>query len=259
MIEKLRELGIAIRDEAGRAPVALPESAQEVVAVVRAARGGGWVVAPHYVGRDLGARSVRVSLELDSGTIETLPADLLALAPGGVTVGRLAEVLDEHGLFWPVAEFVDPGEMLSDVVARAPGNWSLLGNVLRRYVLALQAVLPSGDIVTAGARTVKSVTGYDLKQLFVGSAGTLGIVVSVTLRVESEKNRAEIVERYRRDFAELGEGAAAGPGRAPGAAGPGVASEAASGDGSRVILERLKAEIDPAGVFPSIETVREAT
>lgn len=229
--------------------MALPESTQEIVAIVRAAREGDGIVVPHFLSADLGPHAVRVSLERDCGTIETLPADLLAIAPGGVTVGRLAEVLDEQGLFWPVAEFVEPGEMLSDVIASAPGNWALLGNVLRRYVLALEAVLPSAEVVKAGARTVKSVTGYDLKQLFVGSWGTLGIVVSVTLRVESEKNRDQIVGRYRRDFAELEGGVAAA---AP------AGSEDSAGearDGSRVILERLKAEIDPDGVFPPVGTI----
>jgi glycolate oxidase len=55
--------------------------------------------------------------------------------------------------------------------------------VTKRYVLSLEAVLPTGEVIRTGSKAVKNVVGYDLTQLLVGSEGTLAIVTEVTLRL----------------------------------------------------------------------------
>jgi glycolate oxidase len=134
------------------------------------------------------------------------------------------------------------------------------GNLARRYLLALAAVLADGSLLQAGARTVKCVTGYDLKQLLVGSCGTLGVLTSLTLRLEATPNRESVLERYRRDFEGMAPVAGSGqPVRADsggadtrtGIAG-GATETACDTDGALLLLERLKRELDSHGVFPDV-------
>ena len=55
--------------------------------------------------------------------------------------------------------------------------------VTRDYVLGLEVVLPTGELIAAGTRTMKGVVGYDLTRLFLGSEGTLGVITRITLRL----------------------------------------------------------------------------
>ena len=196
--------------------------------------------------RSLGSRpELRVSLERLDGIDEVVPADFLAVVGAGVRVGALEKRIAADGLCWPPSIACGPDDTVGDFIACLPGAWTMEGNLARRYLLALDAVLADGSILHAGARTVKSVTGYDLKQLMVGSRGTLGVITSLTLRLEAAANRESVLERYRRDFAGMGRVAA--PARSGGA-------EEAGGrnDGAALIIERLKRELDPDGVFPGV-------
>ena len=234
-------------------------STNDVAAIVSRAADARQVVAPHWLaGEGLPDDWVYVSLERLADVQEVAPADSMAVAGAGLTIDRLESPLAERGLYWPVSDAADPDEMLGDIVARAPGNWTLRGNLTRRYVLALEAVLADGTVFSVGARTVKCVTGYDLKQLFTGSCGTLGIVTGLTLRLEAGANRQTVRERYLSEFEGLEEptgnrvpdrteargGAAAKPAGDP------------AGGGSLAVLERLKRELDPDGVLPPVSVVR---
>jgi glycolate oxidase len=271
MHDRLANIGVEVRDATGRA-TALPATAraawaratpppataQEAAAVVDLARNEGWVVAPHWAGPAVAAASrasaprsaLYVSPERLDRVDEVVPADLMAVVGAGVRVGALEARVAADGLCWPPSAACRPDDMVGDVIARLPGGWTMDGNLARRYLLALDAVLADGSLLHAGARTVKSVTGYDLKQLMVGSRGTLGVITSLTLRLEAVANCASVLERYRRDFA--GMGGLAGSGRA-GSGGSDVAG--GDGDGALLILERLKRELDPTGVFPDVGTL----
>ncbi len=245
MIEKLCDIGVDAEDRTGRA-TALPARAQDVAAVVGLARAEGWLVAPHWWKAPTAARPVVfVSPERMSAVDEVAREDLMATVGAGVTVSQLSERTGKDGLCWPVGELAAPDDMVGDVIAKLLGAWTLRGSVGRRYLLAVDAVLADGALLRAGARTMKSVTGYDLRQLLVGSHGTLGIITGLTLRLESLANVEAVLERYRRDFA----GRAAASDRAE-ASRSGPAGD--GGDGARVLLERLKRELDPAGVFPAV-------
>jgi glycolate oxidase len=252
----LRDIGIESEERTGRV-VALPASANDVATIVSYAAGTGRVVAPHWLGGDgVSPDWIYLSLERLSEIEEVAMADLMAVAGAGVTVDRLESVLAGRGLYWPVSDAVEPGEMLGDIVARAPGNWTLRGNLTRRYVLALDAVLGDGTVFGVGARTVKCVTGYDLKQLFTGSWGTLGIVTGITLRLEAAGNREAVAERYRTEFEGL-EGRPEERGSdLLGAHGEDAPGAALPGEGSTAVLERLKRELDPGGVLPPVSVIR---
>ena len=88
------------------------------------------------------------------------------------------------GLFYPP----DPASLESssiggNVAECAGGPRAFKYGTTKRYVLALEAVLPTGEIVRTGSKAVKNVVGYDLTQLLVGSEGTLAIITQVTLRL----------------------------------------------------------------------------
>jgi len=258
---EIAAIGIETAEHAGRV-IALPASAHEISQLVGLAREEGWVVAAHAAAespRPEGARvssppaTVFLSCERMSSVDELAQADLMAVVGPGITIRALDESLRGDDLYWPGADVAEPHALVGDVIAFAPGNWSLAGNLIRRYLLALEAVTADGVRVKAGARTVKSVTGYDLRGLFVGSRGTLGVVTSLTLRLESSANRERVRERYRRDFEGLGGGVvkvASADGTAPADGG-----EAPADDGVLAVLARLKRELDPDGVFPHIERV----
>jgi glycolate oxidase len=248
MSEHLNGIGIETEERTGRVIVALPASAQDVAAVVRWAADRGKVAIPQWMDVEgLGIDPIRLSLERIGEVSEVVPADLLAVAGGGATVSTLDEAAGRHDLYWPPGEIASPDEMITDVLARTPGNWTLAGNLTRRYVLAVEAVLADGSVLKAGARTVKSVTGYDTKQLFVGSWATLGIITAATLRLEAVKNRANVSARYASDFEGLESSGSAG------------AVETGGEDSGLVILSRIKRELDPKGVFPPVEAVGRAT
>ena len=218
-------------------------------------------MTPHWA--ELGNRgsALHISPERLCEIEEVAPADLMAVVGAGVTVAALEERVAADGLCWPPSSFCALGDLLGDIVARLPGGWTMEGNLARRYLLALRAVMADGSLLNAGARTVKCVTGYDLKQLLVGSRGVLGIVTSLTLRLESLANRESVLERYRWDFEGMAPAAGSGqPVRADESSGAdtrtrsagGVTETAAGADGALLLLERLKRELDPDGVFPDV-------
>ncbi len=192
--------------------------------------------------------------ETPTGSMNVAPEDLMTDASSATTMAELAVALEGHGLFWPPATLVPEERTLGELLSHAPGGHTRLGSTIRRYVLALDVRLADGSTTRAGARTVKCVTGYDLKQLFIGSRGCLGTILGATLRLETEANRTAVERRLEHDFAGL-EGSPRGSGemcaeaRSATTAVPG----AQAADGWRDVLARLKAELDPAGALPSID------
>jgi glycolate oxidase len=170
--------------------VAMPGSTAEMRQVVElaleerlplVARGGG-------TGLWAGAVPVRgglvVSTERMAGPPEINREDLYAVVGPGVPVKRFRAAVEAERLYYPI----DPaGEALStiggSVAEGAEGLHGLRYGTTRNYVLGLELVTAEAGVLAVGARTVKSVAGYDVTRLVVGSEGTLGIVTSATLRV----------------------------------------------------------------------------
>ncbi|MCP4692844.1 MAG: FAD-binding protein, partial [Desulfobacterales bacterium] len=110
--------------------------------------------------------------------------NLTADVEPGVITAHLREAAKEKGLFYPP----DPASLNESTIGgnaatNAGGPSCLKYGVTRAYVLGLEAVLPTGEIIRAGVKTRKGVVGYDLAHLLVGSEGTLAVITGLTLKL----------------------------------------------------------------------------
>jgi len=125
---------------------------------------------------------IAVSLERMDHILEISPQDGLCRVEPGVITGRLQAAVEEQGLFYPPdPNSLDLCSIGGNVAENAGGPRALKYGVTRDYVLGLTAVVPTGELLRLGRRSVKGVAGYDLVGLLVGSEGTLGIVTEITL------------------------------------------------------------------------------
>jgi len=135
-----------------------------------------------------GAVPTRGGMVLDLARLKRLiamdPGNLSATCECGLTASELDMEAAKHGLFYPPypgsAAFSTIG---GNIAENAGGMRACKYGVTRDYVLALKCVLPSGEVFTTGSPALKSVTGYDLVRLIVGSEGTLAVILEATLRL----------------------------------------------------------------------------
>lgn len=111
------------------------------------------------------------------------PADLTLTVEAGVATTEIARVAASAGQCWPQAE-IRPGSTLGGVfAAAASGRERLRAGAVRDSLLEVVIATGDGRLVTAGGRTVKGVSGYDIPRLAVGSLGTLGVIVQATIKL----------------------------------------------------------------------------
>ncbi len=170
--------------------VALPRTVEQVAECVRLAAAAKIPVVTRGSGTGLSGGSVPTpgSLVLCLARMDAIlgvdPRNLTLRAEPGATTQRIDEAAAPHGLFYPP----DPGSMRistigGNVAENSGGLRGLKYGVTRDYVMALQVVLANGEIARFGSRCVKDVAGYSMKDLFIGSEGTLGIITEVTLKL----------------------------------------------------------------------------
>src|SRR5213082_3745658 len=145
------------------------------------ARGGGF----GYVGGCVPARGgIALSLMRMNQIKEISFADAVAIVEPGVFTADLKAAVRARKLFYPP----DPASMKDctiggNVATNAGGPRCLKYGVTRNYVIGLEVVLASGEVLRTGGRVHKNKTGFDLVGLFVGSEGMLGVVTEITLRL----------------------------------------------------------------------------
>jgi glycolate oxidase len=183
-------------DRSGWAPqgrpsaVVFPESTAEVLRVVRLAEELRQPVVVRGAGTGLSGAATAVDGELVLSTermnaiLELSEQDELAVVQPGVITGDLDRAAGKHGLCYaPDPGSVDLCTIGGNIATNAGGLRCAKYGVTRDSVLGLDVVLADGTLVKTGRRTVKGVAGYDLTSLFVGSEGTLGVVVAATVRL----------------------------------------------------------------------------
>ena len=153
-------------------------NAHRVPLVVRGAGTG-------YTGGAVPTRGgVVLSMERLDRILEIDELNLLAVVEPNVITGDLQRAVEMVGLFYPPdPASLEKSSIGGNVAECAGGPRAFKYGTTKRYVLGLEAVLPTGEIIETGSKAVKNVVGYDLTQLLVGSEGTLAIVTRITLRL----------------------------------------------------------------------------
>ena len=187
--------------------VVFPQSVADVQAVVRscAARGVAVVARGAGTGVSGGAHATRncivMSLERMDHILALNPDDETAVVEPGVVNAVLNEAAAVHGLMYaPDPASFRTSTIGGNVATNAGGLRCAKYGVTRDSVLALDVVLADGSLIHTGHQTFKGVAGYDLTGLFVGSEGTLGIVVGITVRLKYLPHEVHTVAAFYPDF-----------------------------------------------------------
>lgn len=168
--------------------VVFAESLEDVQQTLAWARAQRTPVIPFGAGTSLEGHILpqgpALSLDVSrmNRVLEVRPQDFIAVVQPGLTRKALGEALKGSGLFFPV----DPGADASlggMAATNASGTTTVRYGGMRQNVLAMQVVLASGEGLELGRGVRKTSAGYDLKDLFIGSEGTLGVITRLTLRL----------------------------------------------------------------------------
>jgi glycolate oxidase len=165
-------------------------SARQVSDILKLAQKQRIPVTPRGAGYGLSGGAVPVyggivlSVEKMNRILEIDHENLMVTVEPGVITGEIHRAVEAEGLFYPP----DPASLDScsiggNVAEGAGGPRAVKYGITRDYVCGLEAVLPSGEIITSGGKLVKNVTGYSLIQLLIGSEGTLAVVTKIILRL----------------------------------------------------------------------------
>jgi glycolate oxidase len=170
--------------------VVFPDSAIQISSILKLAnrervpvvsRGGG----VGYAGGAIPiAGGIVISMRRMNRILEIHAIDLVAVVEAGVITDDLHRAAEAKGLFYPP----DPASLKQSTIGgnvahNAGGPRAFKYGVTRQYLLGLEVVLPTGEIVETGGRVVKNAVGYDLTDLMCGSEGTLGIITTLTMRL----------------------------------------------------------------------------
>lgn len=170
--------------------VVKPRTAQEISAIMRICHENYIPVTPRGAGTGLSGGAlphlggVLISTERLNAILDIDERNLQVTTEPGVITEILQSAVREKGLFYPP----DPSSRGScfiggNIAENSGGPKAVKYGVVRDYVLNLEVVLPTGEIIWTGSNVLKNSTGYNLTQLIVGSEGTLGIVTKIVLRL----------------------------------------------------------------------------
>ncbi len=162
---------------------------EEISAVFKYCNEKNIAVTPRGAGTGLCGGCVAInggivlSTEKMKKVLEVDAKNMTATVEPGVLLMEFPKSLEGTGLFYPP----DPGEktatMGGNVMTNAGGMRAVRYGVTRNYVLGMEVVLPTGEVINLGGKTVKTSSGYSLINLMVGSEGTLGMLTKLTVKL----------------------------------------------------------------------------
>ncbi|WP_088188186.1 FAD-linked oxidase C-terminal domain-containing protein [Desulfosporosinus sp. FKA] len=177
-----------LKDLAGVA--VYPGTVEEISMILTLANREKIPVVPRGAGTNVSGGSVSIGdcivlvLKRMNKILEIDKKNLIAVVEPGVITGQFQREVEQLGLFYPP----DPASLAvstmgGNVAECAGGPRGVKYGVTRDYILGLEVVLPTGEIMTTGGRTIKNVTGYDMTKLFTGSEGTLCVITKIIVKL----------------------------------------------------------------------------
>jgi D-lactate dehydrogenase (cytochrome) len=201
--------------ENGQRPdaVVYPTSTAEVSTVLAGAHERGIPVTPYAAGTSLEGNpipfegGISMNLTRMDEILSVRPADLQMDVQPGVMGSELDPAAGKHGLFFPPLPSSGDISTIGGMIANAAsGMQTVKYGEIADWVLELEVVLADGSVITAGSKAVKTSSGYNLRDLLVGSEGTLGVVTRATLELAG---RPEEIRGGRVLFSSLSDAAGA--------------------------------------------------
>jgi glycolate oxidase len=170
--------------------VVLPETNEEVTAVVKVAAQHGVPIVPRGMSSGLAGGAIPfsggivLSLTRMNRILEIDEENMIISVQAGVVTADLQVEVEKLGLFYPPDPSSNRQSTIGgNIACDAGGPRCLKYGVTGDYVMGLTVVLPDGQVLVTGGKTIKNVVGYDLTSLFVGSEGTLGVITQALLRL----------------------------------------------------------------------------
>lgn len=180
-----------------------PASAQEISGILKIANKNLIPVYPRGAASGLtgGAVPLHGGIVLDvtrmNHILEIDEANLTATIEPGVVIADFQSEVEKRGLLYPPDPASNKFATMGGSVAECSGGLrGMKYGVTKDYVMALEIVLPTGEIINTGTKTLKSVTGYDITKLFVGSEGTLGVFTKITVKLIPPPEKIETIRAY---------------------------------------------------------------
>ena len=180
--------------------IVFPKSTEQVQTVVQLANEHGIVLTPSGGRTGLSAGAVAsngeivISLDKMNRIGQFYPADRMVEIEAGVITEQLQQFAEEQGLYYPV-DFASAGssQIGGNIGTNAGGIKVIRYGLTRQWILGLTVVTGKGDILHLNNGMIKNATGYDLRHLFIGSEGTLGIVTHAQIKLERQPQNLTVM------------------------------------------------------------------
>ncbi|HET8999089.1 MAG TPA: FAD-binding oxidoreductase [bacterium] len=199
-----------VTDPAALAPLAVdgvhpraaarPGSSEETAALLTAAAERGAGVLPRGAGvhQHLGGVPARADLVVDTtrlaGITDYEPADYVVAAQAGTRLRDLQAALGTHSQWLPIDPPGAGAATIGGVIAaNRNGPRRLLYGSIRDMLIGIRVALPTGEVIKAGGKVVKNVAGYDLTKLFIGSLGSVGVIVEATFKISPAPGEGQTI------------------------------------------------------------------
>ncbi|MFB6256040.1 MAG: FAD-binding oxidoreductase, partial [Haloplanus sp.] len=188
--QRSHDWGTAREDGVRPDVVVWPETTADVASIMRAATDHDVPVTPYAAGTSLEGNAVPIDggITLDmtrmDAVLDVRPDDLQVDVQPGILGDTVNEAVAKHGLFLPPMPASGKISTIGGMLANdASGMKTVKYGEVSDWVLGMEVVLPTGEVITTGSRAVKNSSGYDLGDIVVGSEGTLGVITRVTIEL----------------------------------------------------------------------------